>query len=439
MTLHMVLLTLSHSDDFAPHPEAYKDNEYKLEANSELRFEVATKEKVTVEIVDGLAEIFGTELVKNKKYTFSNGAKLAVFTWHGCTLKISFNFSEMPYISTETPMLIYLNLHGYLEQMRITAEKDNARGPIALVVGPVDVGKSTLCRILLNYAVRLDRRPIYVELDVGQGNIAVPGTMGAVVVERPADPEDNFSQQAPLVYHFGHKSPGENLTLHNMLISRLAEVLVSKSESNRKTNMSGVVINTCGWVIGEGYHCLLHAAQAFEVDVVIVIDQERLYNQLQKDLPSFVKVTMVPKSGGVVVRAKQARAECRDSRVRSYFYGNKLPLYPHSIDLRFSDIRVYKIGSPQLPDSCMPLGMKAEDYCTKIVPVTIDHYLLNHILAVSLANNNDDDLIQANIAGFLCVTGIDTERQILTVLAPQPRPLPKSILLLSNVQFMDSH
>ena len=37
-----------------------------------------------------------------------------------------------------------------------------------LQVGPTDVGKSTVCRLLLNYAVRLGRKPIYVDLDVGQ-------------------------------------------------------------------------------------------------------------------------------------------------------------------------------------------------------------------------------------------------------------------------------
>ena len=30
------------------------------------------------------------------------------------------------------------------------------------------MGKSTVCRLLLNYAVRLGRKPIYVDLDVGQ-------------------------------------------------------------------------------------------------------------------------------------------------------------------------------------------------------------------------------------------------------------------------------
>ena len=61
-------------------------------------------------------------------------------------------------------------------------------------VGPTDVGKSTVSKILLNYAVRLGRKPIFVELDVGQGAISVPGTIGAMMVERPASVEEGFSQ-----------------------------------------------------------------------------------------------------------------------------------------------------------------------------------------------------------------------------------------------------
>ena len=35
-------------------------------------------------------------------------------------------------------------------------------------VGPSDVGKSTLCKMLLNWAVRMNRRPLFADLDVGQ-------------------------------------------------------------------------------------------------------------------------------------------------------------------------------------------------------------------------------------------------------------------------------
>lgn len=79
--------------------------------------------------------------------------------------------------------VMYLNVHAALEQMRRRAETESTRGPIALVVGPTDVGKSTLCRLLLNYAVRMGRRPIFVDLDVGQGQISVPGTIGEAAIK----------------------------------------------------------------------------------------------------------------------------------------------------------------------------------------------------------------------------------------------------------------
>ena len=64
---------------------------------------------------------------------------------------------------------------------------------------------------------------------------------------------------------------------------------------------SGMIINTCGWVKGDGYKLLTHAASAFEVDLIVVLDQERLYNELIRDMPNFVKVVFQPKSGGVSV------------------------------------------------------------------------------------------------------------------------------------------
>lgn len=124
-----------------------------------------------------MAEVFGTELVKGKVYTFGGGSKIAVFSWQGCVVELK-GKTEVAYIARETPMIVYLNTHAGLEQvslkiffllhlgliftpsqMRKKAEADGTkRGPIVMVVGPTDVGKSTVCKLLLNYAVRMGRR-----------------------------------------------------------------------------------------------------------------------------------------------------------------------------------------------------------------------------------------------------------------------------------------
>lgn len=36
-------------------------------------------------------------------------------------------------------------------------------------------------------------------------------------------------------------------------------------------------------------------------------------------------------------------------------------------------------------------------------------------------------------------SNVDTDRQTITLLSPQPKPLPNNILVLSDLQFMDSH
>ena len=59
--------------------------------------------------------------------------------------------------------------------------------------------------------------------------------VGAIVVERPADVENGYSLTAPLVYHFGHKSPDGNTQLYNLLVSQLAEIINMRSEANNRS------------------------------------------------------------------------------------------------------------------------------------------------------------------------------------------------------------
>lgn len=106
----------------------------------------------------------------------------------------------------------------------------------------------------------------------------------------------------------------------------------------------------------------------------------------------------------VVERSQKQRAEGRDARVSEYFYGSPSnQLYPHSFDVKLSDVQVYKIGAPSLPDSCMPLGMRPEENKTKLVQVIAGANLVNHILSVSFARDENEDVITSNIAGFICV------------------------------------
>ena len=80
-------------------------------------------------------------------------------------------------------MYPYANIHLTLEKMRIRAQAvlhgtplppgdddSEAEPPRVLVLGPENSGKTTVCKILTNYAVRAgqDWEPIYVNVDPGE-------------------------------------------------------------------------------------------------------------------------------------------------------------------------------------------------------------------------------------------------------------------------------
>ena len=127
---------------------------FELEKDEELRIEVelpSKEDNILVELVAGTAEIFGTEMVVGTRYRFSSGDKFSVYTYHGCCVVVYGRIDELndkPYKSDKHPMIQYLNIHSALEDLRTqAAESENSsKGPVVMIVGPPDVGKSTLTR-----------------------------------------------------------------------------------------------------------------------------------------------------------------------------------------------------------------------------------------------------------------------------------------------------
>ncbi len=126
---------------------------FELAKDEELRIEVelpSKDESILVELKAGVAEIFGTEMVLGVKYRFASGAKFSVYTYHGACIVVYGRIEELndkPYKSDMNPMVQYLNIHSALENMRSeAAASENQRGPVVMIVGPPDVGKSTLSR-----------------------------------------------------------------------------------------------------------------------------------------------------------------------------------------------------------------------------------------------------------------------------------------------------
>ncbi|TKR78204.1 hypothetical protein L596_019052 [Steinernema carpocapsae] len=431
-------------DAFEAADEAPKINEFKLREDNELRFE-AESETVTVELCSGRAEIFGSELKLNEKYTFSKGMRVAVFSWTAATIEIAGDVVNSYTAVNNHPMILYLNTHAGLEQMRKKAAADKTgktHGPRVMLVGPVDVGKSSVCRILTNYAVRLGHTPIFVDVDVGQGNVSVAGTIGAIMVERTADPVLGFDKRNAKVFQHGSASPGSNIPLYDHLVCQLASVVGAECQKCPQLDKSGVIINTCGWVNGAGYQSLVNVAESFEVDVVVVIDHERLYTELKRDLPNFVKIVHHPKSGGVESRSPVTRSATRRKTFHRYFYGTLLKsvFVPHRPVYNFDQFTLAKVGTEKLPDSCLPHGMKVEDHRMMVVRIEPSPKLINHVVALVPPEFTevDQNLVNTMVLGFVLIVDVDMDAHQYTLLCPQATlPDGVTIGLLSDITFID--
>ncbi|XP_071711547.1 protein CLP1 homolog [Rutidosis leptorrhynchoides] len=416
----------------------------KLEKESELRIEVNVNTSLRLRLLNGTAEIYGTEMPPENWLIFPPKMKFAIFTWYGATIEMQDN-TETDYVADETPMISYVNVHAVLEGRRNRAkaaagDADASQGPRVIVVGPTDSGKSTLSRMLLSWAAKQGWKPTFVDLDVGQGSITIPGCVAASPIEMPIDPVEGIPLEMPLVYYYGHNTPTVNADLYRVLVKELAQILERQFAGNAESRAAGMVINTMGFIDGLGYDLLLHAIDTFQATVVLVLGQEKLCSMLKdvlKRKPN-VDVVKLQKSGGVVSRNSKYRQSARSQKIREYFYGLSNDLSPHSSIANFSDLAIYRIGGgPQAPASALPIGAQPVADRLRLVPVNITADLVNQVLAVSFAKEQDQ-ILSSNIAGFIWITDIDIPRKKFTYLAPSGGDLPSKFLLTGNLTWIDT-
>ncbi|KAL5582386.1 hypothetical protein UlMin_014828 [Ulmus minor] len=409
----------------------------KLDRESELRIEVGNETPLKLRLLNGTAEIFGTELPPEIWLTFPPRLKFAVFSWYGATIELD-GTTETDYTADETPMVSYANVHAMLEGRRSRAKasssdgSNTSQGPRVIVVGPTDSGKSTLSRMLLSWAAKQGWKPTFVDLDIGQGSITIPGCIAATPIKMPIDPVEGIPLEMPLVYFYGHVTPSHNVDLYKVVVKELSQMLERQFAGNSESRAAGMVINTMGWIEGVGYELLLHAIDTFNANVVLVLGKEKLWSMLRDVLRNKqpnVDVVKLKRSGGVVSRSSKYRQKTRSYRIREYFYGLGNGISPHSNIANFSDLSVYRIGGgPQAPRSALPI----EADPTRLVPVNISQDLLHRVLAVSFAKE-PEEIISSNVAGFICITDVDIQRKKITYLAPSDGDLPSKFLIVGSL------
>lgn len=89
-----------------PMPDPKKED---LEAGQEMRIYII-EDHIKVLMLEGKAEIFGKELPLKMPIYFHQGEKIAIYTYHGARVILSGKCEY--YISKQTPMNFYINIHS---------------------------------------------------------------------------------------------------------------------------------------------------------------------------------------------------------------------------------------------------------------------------------------------------------------------------------------
>jgi polyribonucleotide 5'-hydroxyl-kinase len=450
--------------------------EYDIAAENELRCEVKESHVLSVRLVKGDAECFGVELALNKIYKFSD-QNMAIFSWYGCKLEFfltniedSTKLHDDYYCADSTPMIAYVNTHAQLEARRDVAVNNDDSGPRVLILGSEDSGKSSVARILYSYAARLDRTPIYVDLDLGESGFGgTPGSVVAVPVEKSmlSVTEGLSSPLTPLVYFVGAMSVKDSPDVFHHHISLLANGIKKRLSIDRETKTSGVIINTgkdLTHIDQANENVLANIIQEFEVDVILVMDKtgDKIFNKLCKlqtsgIIPATSTIVKLPSSKGIVVRDQSTRERIRKIRIDEYFYGLKVlrgtsnGLKPHKISLSLSKLIFLRTNNIQIASELMPISSAQAkhqekvrlsvvrptgDLCSQIVAVL-------HVPTVEIDSTDINiplGLINSNVGGFMHIIDIDVDADIITCLTPCPtsiETLPSKYVVTGNVNYSD--
>lgn len=275
----------------------------------------------------------------------------------------------------------YARFAQELNHQRMDASKCNRPGPNIIIVGPTDAAKSTFCKVIINYAINNHWSPMFVDLDVGQGSIGVPGVVGAGIVDKycQLDEEYTFRSGYPISSHYGAVSPESDQFVHFLSVNCLARQIVhslraeeeqankkstsassstsqlppnlnqitlaerlssskrsqelrpispmqsngAKQQKRQLTKWSGLVINTHGWIFDYGYESTMDAIRKFVVSIVLVLGDYRFYERIHKDLL------------GYDVSKGPTRHSFNNSGIKVHFFQRNFSVIKRSSKLRY--------------------------------------------------------------------------------------------------------
>lgn len=479
--------------------------EIEIPSNAEWRFEVPFKTILKLKVILGIGEIFGTELPENIELLFtgvkysiyaplSDGCKISYYTVPNKeNLNISSEDGEISeYISEETSMNNYINLHFALELYRQEATINNTKpsnsmkdskssnkthGPKVLIIGNEQSGKTSLSKVLASYAFKMDRSPILVNLNPKDGVFSLPGSISSTPISDTFDLQSVngwgstttsgttfHNPKQPLVKNYGFTNIHENLELYKYQVSKLGVATMSRFEDDILIKNSGLIIDTPPLTRND-FNLIENVISDFEVNIVVVIGNEKLLIDLKKKLKhklnnNQINIVKVPKSGGVVEVEESFTRKMQEDTIKEYFNGNsRSPLSPFKTEIDIKDFVIYKgiealeynsslaflpSGDSYTAEESEVTDEKKDDtslskYYSQLTEFTSSN-LENSIIAITQLSQNNKlarDLLNTCVLGYAHVSKVDETKGKAKILLPFPGAFPRNILIATSIGYAE--
>lgn len=436
-------------------------SEYTLKAFHGLSFSVDSNTSVTVTLLEGKAELFGTELLLQKEYVFQGFIQTMIFSWHDAKLLVIGKTLTAAVRNIFSHMESILSIHSKLELMRNSPRIDEfygdvSLGPRILICGVPNSGKTVVSRLLASYATRLKHDIIYSDLDIEGGLLSMPGSVAATEISTPISIESEFHYApTPIMYFVGSTDiKKDEINVYDRAIEKIAErvnrkliqsSLKKQENSKEKGRMEredqlhgGVIIDTLsldGNFSGPTYDAVVRAISLFRVDMIIVNGSEDYFDHFTNKFPNIIveKLSSFP---SVSSRKKSTNNQHKERKFKEYFHGagSGFKLLPHTLTVKFDQVKFCRVKSRFVPKGSLPLNQDIQtiDKCqVEFIQPGEDFHFLHSIFALSAAHN-EEDLTSKNILGFVHVVKINPEKKKIVLLVPIMGGLPSNFLLISR-------
>jgi len=307
----------------------------------------------------------------------------------------------------------------------------NKKPLVIVILGRIDVGKSSFCTFLANTMLKNKKRVTIVDGDLGQSDVGPPASIGYGHVKRLV--KDLFEVHAEDVSFIGITTPSGVM---DKVITGMAKM---KEKALEKSDAEFLIINTDGWIEGEdAAKYKLSLVESVNPDVVVALQQQ---NELAHILATLKTETIsVETSQAVKQRDREKRKVLRELSYKKYLRSAKVLTFPLSW-MRIEGVPLgtgappKKMQIKKIEELLSLLPLHCEETATTILLVLGSQQWIHRDRIKAIEENfgkkvrvmregDEEGLLvslyseNGNFSGIGILTGIDYERKTMKVYTP---------------------